>query len=392
VRRTLVVAEFALALVLLVSAGLMVQSVRNLLATSTGMRVEHVLTMSLELPEAGYAGAARAGAVYRTVQTVVSALPGVRSVAGISTLPLSHDRDFTLFNVSGRPHFPRAQAPTAVSLVVTPRYFATLGIPLLGGRDFTAHDASAAPRVVIISRTMAERYWPGGDAIGQGLDIFGTPYRIIGIAADVRDQMEHAPAPTIYGSALQAGGRYLTIVVRTACPSRARRCDPASLTPSIRHAIASVDRGIAIAQVRTMPRVVAEYVSPWRLLMGLLSIFAGLALVIAAVGIYGVMMYAVVQRTHEIGVRMALGANRAEVIRMIVRDGVRLAAWGSVFGVLGALAVTRILPLMLYQVRATDPAVIGGISVLLAVVTLVASWLPARRATAVDPMIALRSE
>ncbi|HEX5438798.1 MAG TPA: FtsX-like permease family protein, partial [Gemmatimonadaceae bacterium] len=392
VRHMLVVAEFALALVLLVSAGLMVQSVRNLLATSTGMRIEHVLTMSIELPEAGYAEAARAGAVYRKVQSVVGALPGVRSVAGISTLPLSHDRDFTLFNVSGRPHFPRAQAPKAVSEVVTPGYFATLGIPLLGGRDFTAHDVSAAPRVVIISRTMAERYWPGDDAIGQGLDIYGTPYRIIGIAADVRDQMEHAPAPTIYGSALQAGGRYFTLVVRAACPARARGCDPTSLTPSIRRAIASVDRDIAIAQVRTMPRVVAEYVSPWRLLMGLLSIFAALALLIAAVGIYGVMMYAVLQRTHEIGIRMALGADRSAVIRMIVRDAVRLVAWGAAFGVLGALAVSHGLPLMLYQVSPIDPKVIGAVAALLALVALLASWLPARRATAVDPIIALRSE
>lgn len=392
VRRMLVVAEFALALVLLVSAGLMVQSVRNLLATSTGMRTEHVLTMSLELPEARYTGTRRAGDVYTRLQSVVGGLPGVRNVAAITTLPLSHDRNFALFNVSGKPPVPRAQAPTAVSLHVTPGYFATLGIPLLDGRDFTTHDDSGAPPVAIISEKMAQRYWPGENAVGEGIDLYGTRYRIIGIAADVRDQLESPPASTIYQSELQIGARNLNLVVRAACPARVRTCDPEFLASSIQRAIASVDRDIAVSNVRTMPQVAAEYATPWRLLMGLLSIFAGLALVIAAVGIYGVMMYAVLQRTHEIGIRMALGASRGDVVRMVVRDAGRLASWGAVFGVLAALAVTRVLPSMLYDVRPADPAVIGAVAALLAIVALMASWLPARRAIAVDPMVALRAE
>ncbi|HEX6964647.1 MAG TPA: ABC transporter permease [Gemmatimonadaceae bacterium] len=392
VRRALVVAEFALALVLLVSAGLMVQSVRRLVATNTGMRVEHVLTMSLELPEARYTGATRVADVYTKLQSAVGALPGVRNVSAITTLPLSHDREFTYFNVSGAPPVPRAQAPTAVSELVTPGYFATLGIPLLSGRDFTAHDDSAGARVTIISEKMAKRYWPGGDAIGQGIDVWGTHYRIIGIVGDVRDQMESPPSVTIYSSELQIGDRHLTLLVRGACPVDARTCDPESLATPIRRAIASVDRDIAVSNVRTMPRVVAEYVSPWRLLMGLLSIFAALALIIAAIGIYGVMMYAVLQRTHEIGIRMALGADRRAVVGMIVRDAFRLVAWGAAFGVLGALGVTRVLSLLLYHVSAADPTVIGSIAALLAIVALLASWLPARRATAVDPMLALRSE
>ena len=392
VRRVLVVAEIAMALVLLVSAGLMVQSVRKLLATGTGMRAEHVLTMSLELPAAKYTGPTRAADTYARLRSSVGALPGVRSVAGVSTLPLNHSRNFAYFNVSGRPPVPAAQAPTAVSLIVTPGYFEALGIPLLGGRDFTARDDSAASRVAIVSETMAERYWPGEDVVGKGLELYGTRYRIIGVAADVRDQMEHAPAPTIYQSELQIGNRNLDLVVRIACPAQGRECNPESPVSSIRHAVASVDRDIAISDVRTMPQVVAEYVSPWRLLTGLLSIFAGLALLIAAVGIYGVMMYAVVQRLHEIGIRMALGADRGQVVRMIVRDAVRLVAWGAVSGVLGALAVTRVLSLMLYNVSPSDPAVISGIVALLAATALLASWLPARRATAIDPMIALRSE
>ncbi|HET7551693.1 MAG TPA: ABC transporter permease [Gemmatimonadaceae bacterium] len=393
-RRTLVIAEFALALVLLVSAGLMIRSVRNLVMEDTGMRAEQqVLTMSLELPEKRYAGATRTGELYTRLRSEVGALPGVRSVSAVTTLPLSHDRNFASFNVSGRPPIPRAKAPTAVSLVVMPGYFQTLGIPLLAGRDFTAHDDSTASRVAIISETMARHFWPGEDALGQGLDLYGTRYRIIGIAADVRDQMEHAPSSTIYQPELQLGYRNLTLVVRAACPREARKCDPAPLASSIRQLIASVDRSIAITEVRTMPQVVAEYVTPWRLLMTLLGIFAALALVVAGVGVYGVMAYAVRQRTSEIGIRMALGAGRGEVVAMVMRHAMRLAVWGATFGVLGALAVTRVLAsLMLYGVSPTDPVVIGGVAALLTIVTFLASWLPARRATSIDPMIALRSE
>jgi putative ABC transport system permease protein len=393
-RRALVVTEFALALVLLVSAGLMIQSVRNLLTVDTGIRAEqHVLTMSLELPKNRYEGATRAGALYTRLRSEVGAMPGVRSVSAVSTLPLSHDRNFASFDVSGRPPIPRANAPTAVSLIVMPGYFQTLGIALIAGRDFTARDDSAGVRVAIISETMARRYWPGEDALGEGLDLYGTRYRIIGIAADVRDQMERAPAATIYQPELQLGYRNLTLVVRAACPQQARRCEPAPLATSIRRTIASVDRGIAVTDVRTMPHVVSEYLTPWRLLMALLAIFAALALVVAGIGVYGVMAYAVRQRTHEIGIRMALGAGRGEVIRMVVRNAMRLALWGATFGVLGALAVTRVLAsLLLYGVSPTDPVVIGGVAALLAVVALLASWLPAHRASAVDPMVTLRSE
>lgn len=393
VRRMLVVAEFGLALVLLVSAGLMVQSLRNLLTTNTGMQTERVLTMSLELPQARYAGARPTGAVYTRLQSVVGALPGVRRVASITTLPLSHDRNFTYFNVSGKPPIPAAQAPTAVSVYITPGYFDALGIPLLGGRDFTAQDDSGAPRVAIISEKMAKRYWPNASAIGQGLEVWGTHYQIIGVAADVRDQMESPPSITIYQSALQISNRKFTLVTRATCPVQTRTCNAESVASAVRHAIATVDRDIAVADVRTMPQVVAEYVSPWRLLMGLLSIFAALALIIAAVGVYGVMMYAVLQRTHEIGIRMALGASRGEVIRMVVRDTVRLIGWGAACGVLGALALAHVLPsLLLYNVSAADPTVIGAVATVLAMVALVASWFPARSATAIDPMIALRSE
>ena len=372
----------------------MIRSVRNLLATDTGIGAEQrVLTMSLELPKNRYEGATRAGALYTRLRSEVGALPGVRSVSAVTTLPLSHDRNFASFNVSGRPSIPRAKAPTAVSLIVMPGYFQTLGIPLVAGRDFTAHDDSAAARVAIVSKTMARRYWPGEDAVGKGLDLYGKRYRIIGIAADVRDQMEHAPSSTIYQPELQLGYRDLTLVVRAACPRQARRCEPAALTTSIRRAIASADGSIAMTDARTMPQVVSDYLSPWRLLMALLAIFAGLALVVAGIGVYGVMAYAVRERTHEIGIRMALGAGRGEVIGMVVRNAMRLAVWGATFGVLAALAVTRVLSsLLLYGVSPTDPAVMGGVAALLAIVALLASWLPARRATAVDPMAVLRSE
>ena len=389
-RRGLVAAEFALALVLIMSAGLMVQSVRNLIATNTGMRTDDVLTMSLELPEARYGSVTQVASFYKILQSAIGALPGVQRAAAITTLPLSHDRNFTRFNVSGKPPASTGQEPTAVSEFVTPGYFATLGVDLVSGRDFTVRDDSGAPPVAVISAKMAKRYWPNDDAVGRGLELAGTHYQIIGVAADVRDQMEAPAAVTIYQSALQTRSRGATLVVRVVCSLELRYCDAKSLIPATREAIASIDRGVAVSNARTMQRVVVEYIAPWRLLMTLLAIFAIVALVIAAVGIYGVMMSAVVQRTHEIGIRMALGADRNEVVRMIVGDAARLIAWGTVFGIVGALATSRVLPFLLYRVSASDPTVIGGVALVLAVVGLMASWLPARRATRVDPMHALR--
>jgi putative ABC transport system permease protein len=389
-RRALVTAEFALALVLIMSAGLMVQSVRNLIETNTGMRTEDVLTMSLELPDARYGSATQVAGFYKALQSTIVALPGVQRAAAITTLPLSHDRNFTRFKVSGRPPVPTGQGPTAVSEFVTPGYFATLGINLVSGRDFTVRDDSGAPPVAVISAKMAERYWPNDDAVGRGLELAGTRYQIIGVAADVRDQMEAPAAITIYQSALQTGSRGATLVIRAACSLESSHCDATSLIAAARAAIASIDRGVAVSNTRTMQRVVFEYVAPWRLLMALLAIFAIFALIIAAVGIYGVMMSAVLQRTHEIGIRMALGADRNEVVRMIVGDAARLIGWGTVFGIVGALATSRVLPFLLYRVSANDPTVLGSVALLLALVGLMASWLPARRATGVDPTHALR--
>lgn len=348
--------------------------------------------MSLELPWTRSAGLTQAASLYTQLQSAVTSVPGVLRTAVVTTLPLSHDRQFTRFNITGKPPALAAQAPTAVSEYVTPGYFETLGIPLLGGRDFTAQDDSGAPPVAILSETMAKRYWPDGSAIGRDLDLYGTRYQIVGIAGDVRDQMESAPAITIYQPALQSGNRNVTLVVRSACSSQTAGCDAEMLAPAIERAIASVSRNVAVSNVRAMPRVVKEYVSPWRLLMTLIGTFAVAALIIAAVGIYGVTMSSVVQRTHEIGIRMALGADRRQVLRMIVRDAAHFIGWGATFGVLGALAATRALPFLLFGVSPADPAVIGGIAALLAIVALLASWLPARRAASVDPMTALRRD
>ncbi|HET7563591.1 MAG TPA: ABC transporter permease [Gemmatimonadaceae bacterium] len=388
VRRGLVIAEFALALILLVSAGLLVQSFAKLLRTDTGMHAERVLTMAVQVPERRYPRFAigPSAELYSHVRATLGALPGVLGVAGAITLPLNNENNTIWFNIAGRPPLPPGQAPQVDQQIVTPGYFQALGIPLLRGRDFTEHDDSAAAGVAIISQSMAQRYWPGEDPLGRSIVAGGAHLQIIGIAGDARATgVEALPEPTLYQSNAQAGGNNLDLIVRTAG-------DPAALTASIRRAVASVDRDIAISDVRTMPRVVSDYLAPWRILMTLLGAFALVALVIAAVGIYGVMAYAVVQRTHEIGIRMALGADRAGVRRMVLREGIVLAAAGVAFGVLGALGATRALAFMLYEVSASDPMIIAGVAASLALVALAASWIPARRATTVDPAVAMRAE
>jgi putative ABC transport system permease protein len=270
--------------------------------------------------------------------------------------------------------------------IVTPGYFQALGIPLLRGRDFTEHDDSASPGVAIISQSMAQRYWPGEDPIGRSLDAGGMHLRVIGVAGDTRATgVEEMPEPTLYQPNRQIGVNNLALVIRTAG-------DPVALTAAVRRAVASIDRDIAISGVRTMPQVVSDYLTPWKILMTLLGAFALVALVIAAVGIYGVMAYAVAQRTHEIGIRMALGADRAGVLRMVLRQAILLAVAGVALGVLGTLGATRALSFLLYGVSAGDPVIIAAVAGSLALVALAASWIPALRATNVDPAVAMRAE
>ncbi|HEX5436744.1 MAG TPA: ABC transporter permease [Gemmatimonadaceae bacterium] len=392
-RSALVVTELTLAVVLLAGAGLMVRSFANLLGANTGLHAMHTLTVSIETPAHRYDGAATGAAVTERLRAALRAIPGVIDVAGAWNLPLSGTRNYTVYNVAGRPPLPEERAPRATDMFVTPGYFAALGIPLVRGRDFTARDDSAALRVAIVSQALARRQWPNESAVGQSIVVNSERYEIVGVAADVRnDGVEDEPSPAVYRATEQFGGAPSSLIIRAACARAADDCDPAALTAPIRRVVASVDPDIAIGAVRTVPQLVSDYLTPWRLLMTLLGAFAAVALVIAVVGIYGVMAYTVAQRAHEIGIRMALGADRVRVLRMVLRQATGLVAAGVLFGALGALGTTRALSSLLYGVSARDPKVLTGVIVLLALVALAASWIPARRAAKVDPVVAMRAE
>ncbi|AHG93846.1 permease (plasmid) [Gemmatirosa kalamazoonensis] len=385
-RRALVVAQLALALSLLAGGALMTRSLAKLVVADTGFRAERALTMALQVPARKYAGADAARRFVERTRAQIAALPGVAAVAGTWNLPLSGERNFTQYDLAGRAPTPLAEQPSATDAWVTPGYFAALGIALRQGRDFTPQDDSTAPRVVLVSESFARRAWPAGDAIGRGVITNGTTYAVVGVVADVRqDGVEIAATPAIYRDIEQTSGGIPTALVVRA------RAEPTALTASIRRALSAIDPDAAIADVRTMPQVVGDYLAPWRLLAALLGAFAGAALGIAAVGIYGVMAYAVAQRTHEIGIRMALGAERARVMTMVLRQAMALVAAGVAFGALGALGTARALSFLLYGVGAGDPLALGAVVALLAVVALVAAWVPARRAARVDPVVALRA-
>jgi predicted permease len=260
-----------------------------------------------------------------------------------------------------------------------------MGVRILRGRDFTARDDTAAALVTVVSKSFAEKAWPNQEAIGKTLLTNSQRYEVVGIVADVRnDGVEAQTQPTIYRSISQAGAIPSALVVRT-------NGDVLSLTTSLRRTLRAIDSDAAIADVRTMPQVVDEYLTPWRLLSSLLGVFAAIALAIAAIGIYGVMSYAVTQRTQEFGIRMALGADRRAVLRMVLRQSAVLVVAGIVLGAMGALGTGRVLAFQLYEVSARDPLVLGGVAAILAIVSIAAAFVPARRATAVDPMIALRA-
>jgi len=330
----------------------------------------------------------------------VRALPGAQSASMINHLPLFGDTWGTNFHVEGRPLPRPGEEPGAVFRVSRPGYFETMQIPMLRGRDFTDRDTVSAPPVVIVNERLAKTFWPDGDALGKRLT-FDDPRKdpvwitVVGVIKDVKqNDWASRPDNEYYVPFLQSKGfldgahpwvSYMTLVVRTAG-------EPLALSRAVQSTVWSIDRNLPLASVKTLEQVIAASVWQPRFNLLLVGLFAGLALVLAAVGIYGVMAYSVTERTHEIGIRMALGAKQADVLRLVVREGMALAAIGGAIGLAGAFALTRLLGSLLYQVNATDPAIFAAVPCLFAVVAFLASYIPARRATRVDPMIALRWE
>ncbi|HYY99810.1 MAG TPA: ABC transporter permease [Pyrinomonadaceae bacterium] len=388
VRSLLIVSEVALSLVLLVGAGLLIKSFVKLRNTDPGFDAGNTLTASLSLASVRYDADEKIADFYRLLVERVRALPGVVSVGAVTPLPLSDNNMSFSFSVIGQPPQPPGQGQSANARMVTPEYFRAQGIPLRAGRVFTDADKAGAPNVLVVNEAFARRYLPGVEPLGQRLHIGLNRIEgeIVGVVGDIRGEGLATPGePEYYVPEATVPFGDMTLVVRTAN-------DPASLVPALRQAVAEMDKDQPLYDVRTMDSLVARSVARQRFSMTLIGVFAVLAMLLAAVGIFSVMSFLVAQRTHEIGIRMALGARQRDILSMVVRHGVGLTLIGVGVGLAAALALTRLMSGLLYEVSATDPFIYGGITVLLAAVALAACYVPARRATKVDPLIALRYE
>jgi putative ABC transport system permease protein len=385
IRHAFIVAEMALALVLLVGAGLLVRSFVALMHVDTGFDSTHAITMKITVPREK---ASTAPQWFDQFYSRVDALPGVQAAGGTSFLPMDGLGAATDFSVVGRVKPAPGTEPVADVRVVTHDYFKAMGTPLLRGRLFDSRDTGDQRHRVVVNEELARKFFPGQDPIGQQIVIDwndAAPDEIIGVVGDVRTFLDAEFYPTTYWSPARFAYPWNHVVVRT---SR----DPAQVVPEIAAIVRQFDPTIALADVRTMDDVLSESVVERRLTMLLLTTFAGIALVLAAVGIYGVISYSVSQRTAEIGIRMALGAQRAGVMRMVVGHAMTLALAGIVVGGVGAFVLTRLMRSLLFQVAPSDPLTFIAVAALLALVGAVAAAVPGLRATRVDPVVALRSE
>ncbi|MDX6613048.1 MAG: hypothetical protein QOD75_2234 [Blastocatellia bacterium] len=386
IRSVLVVIESAVAVVLLIGAGLLIRSFMRLQNTNPGFDAHNVLTMRVDLSREKYPKPEKAGAFFAQLQDRVAGLPGVESVGLITELPLSGQPNDMPFTVEGRPPLGPDQSLGSDFRRVNHQYFNSLRIPLLRGRNFTEQEAQQAARVVIISDLLAQEVFPNEEPLGKRLVMSwgDQAYEIIGIVGDIRHRaMESDPLPAMYLPTIQTP--WMNLVIRT-------NGDPGSLAPAVRREVQTIDPDQPVAAVRTMDQWMDVSVADSRYRTLLLGLLALVALLLAATGIYGVMAYSVTQRTHEIGVRMALGAKRFDVLRLVVRQGMILVVLGVALGVAGAFVLTRVLATLLFGVTAKDPLTFVAVAALLTLVALVACYIPARRATKVDPLVALRYE
>jgi|SRR2546421_1862116 len=389
-RGTLVVSEVALSLALLIGAGLMLKSFVRMERVDPGFRAENLLTVWTILSEAKYAPHQRA-AFYEQAWQDIQALPGVKSVGAIDDLPLSGIHGGGPFTIEGHPTESDADAPNAYRCIVSVNYFRTMGIPLIAGREFTERDREGTPTVLMINETAAHRYWPGQNPVGSRLSFTTgrtqpTWLEIGGVVKDVlHDGLESPAKPTIYLPFLQSAQAFMVTVVRT-------DIDPAGLASAVRGAIAAVDKDQPVLMTRTMADIYSDSVAQRRFNTALVVAFGTLALLLAVVGVYGLMAFAVTQRTHEMGVRIALGAERWDVVKLVLGQGLRLAFFGIALGLAVAFFLTRFFSKLLFNVPQTDPATFIIVSLCLGGIALLASYIPARRAMRVDPMVALRYE
>jgi putative ABC transport system permease protein len=401
-RQLLVVAELALALMLLIGAGLLLESFANLRSIDPGFRADHVLTVDVDLPPSRYATGNRQTQFFDALIERVGALPGVQSVGGVQQLPLSGPQESSDFRIMGAPPPRPGEEPEVAYASATPGYFSAMSLTLRRGRLLADADGTTAPRVAVINETMARRFWPNDNPIGKRVtltiealrftqrnapptfDFEGSAREIVGVVADVRASAIGDPVlPAMYVPFAQRPVTNLTLAVRASG-------DATQLIAPIRAAVRALDPDQPVSSVATMSEIVAASVQQPRDRTALLGVFAVVALVLAAIGVYGVMAYGVNERTREIGVRVALGADAADVVRLVVRGALGMTAMGVALGLVGGFAASRLLESLLFGVTATDVPTFATAAVIILVVAGLATWLPARRAARVDPVVALR--
>jgi predicted permease len=392
-RNALVVSEVSLACVLLIGAGLMLRSLLNLIHLDPGFREEHVLTASVSLPGAEYKTGAVVARFYDTLTTNLASIPGVQAAGAGSDLPWTgYDENMGGWTIEGKQPPPHVEFHARYH-VATSDYFRALGIPLLHGRFFNAADNQNARNVIIINRSMAELYWPKEDTVGKRIAFDDHPkekdwFTIVGVVGDVKDKPNSSSAePAFWWSNLQQPFPFsdMSLAIRSTA-------DPESLADAMRNEVRRLDPALAVADVQWMDEIVYGSVATPRFAFVLVGLFAGLAILLAAIGTYGVISYSVSQRTSEFGLRMALGAQRLDVLRLVLMQAAKLVLTGTAIGVILALVLGRVLTSLIYEVSPADPLTYTVVGLMVITIALVACYIPARKATRMDPMFALRAE
>lgn len=389
IRGLLVISEIVVTTVLLIIAGLMIKSFWSLQNVNPGFNPDNALTMMVNLAPGKYSENHQISGFYEQLLKRIETMPGVQSVGAVTNLPLTSTVVRFRFTIDGRPPATPGERLVATTGAVSSDYFRAIGIPLLKGRYFSEQDRDKSPPVIIINDTMARRYWPGEDPIGRRLtlpSLGGISREVVGVVGDIKHSgLDTDSGAQMYLPYLQQPWNFMSLVVRT-------QSDPARMAGVVRHEITALDANQSVYDVKTMQQVVSESVSQPRLYTLLLGVFAAVAMILAAVGIYGVMNYLVTQRVHEIGIRMALGAQATDIFKMIVGQGMLLALIGVVIGLVAAFLVTRVMESLLFGVSTRDLTTFLGIPLVLVAIAFLAIYIPARRAMKVDPMVALRQE